>query len=261
VAKAGEWIHGFFDAAYVRHLRAQWSDAITREQVAFVVKVLGLHRGARILDVPCGFGRHARLLARRGMLVVGVDLSPAMLTEARRGGAEPRLKFLRGDMRRLGYDSEFDAVVNLYTSFGYFSPRENLDVLRRMARALRCGGRILIDHRDRDRDARLPGRWWDRLPDGTLTLQGVRLNQRTGRWSGEWTFVSPHGRRSVRAIRHYVYTLTQWRRMFRAAGVHLTAAWSDYGRPYRRGKGPRLLIMGVRTTGSGAGSASSRKCY
>lgn len=236
----------------------QWSDAITRKQVAFVVKVLGLRRGPASSTSPAGLAVMLGYSPVAECWSSGVDLSPAMLTEARRGGAEPRLTFLRGDLRRLGYESEFDAVVNLYTSFGYFSPRENLDVRRRMARALRPGGRILIDHRDRDRDARLPGGWWDRLPDGTLTLQGVRLDRRTGRWLGEWTFVSPRGRRSVRAIGHYVYTLTQWRRMFRAAGLHLTAAWSDYGRPYRRGKGPRLLIMGVRPTGSGAGSASSR---
>jgi SAM-dependent methyltransferase len=94
------------------------------------------------------------------MSVVGVDFSPAMLTEARRGGTGPRLEFVQGDMRRLDYEREFDAVVNLYTSFGYFSPRENLDVLRGMARALRPGGRILIDHSDRSvRSSTTSTRW------------------------------------------------------------------------------------------------------
>jgi cyclopropane fatty-acyl-phospholipid synthase-like methyltransferase len=79
---ARDWVHRFFDAAYIGQLRAQWSGADTRNQVAFVAKALGLRPGARVLDVSCGFGRHARLLARRGMLVVGVDLSPAMITEA-----------------------------------------------------------------------------------------------------------------------------------------------------------------------------------
>jgi SAM-dependent methyltransferase len=101
------------------------------KQVAFVVKALGLQRGTRVLDVPCGFGRHARLLARRGMVVVGVDLSSAMIAEARRSGPQPGLSFVRADMRRLTYQGEFDAVLNLYTSFGYFSPHANLDVLRR----------------------------------------------------------------------------------------------------------------------------------
>src|SRR5690349_13648875 len=120
------WVYGFFDPAYARILRAQWPDALPHKQVALVAKVLGLRRGARVLDVPCGFGRHARLLARRGMLVVGVDLSQAMITEARRGGSQSGLVFVRTDMRWLAYQSEFDAVLNLYISFGYFSPRENL---------------------------------------------------------------------------------------------------------------------------------------
>jgi len=100
---ARDWVHRFFDAAYVGQLRAQWSGAATRKQVAFVARALGLRRGARVLDVPCGFGRHARLLARRGMLVIGVDLSPAMIAEARRGGPQPGLSFVRADMRRLAY--------------------------------------------------------------------------------------------------------------------------------------------------------------
>jgi SAM-dependent methyltransferase len=241
-----DWVHGFFDATYVRQLRAQFSDALTRTQVAFAAKALGLRKGARVLDVPCGFGRHARLLARRGMLVVGVDLSPAMIAEARRGGPQPGLSFVRADMRRLAYHGEFDAVLNLYTSFGYFSPRQNLDVLRRMARALKPSGRILIDHRDRDYDPRLPGRWWERAPDGTLVVQQMKLDRRIGRWSGEWTFVSPGGRRSVRALRHYVYTLDQWKRMFHVAGLCLTAAWSGYAQPYRAGKGPRLIVAGAK---------------
>jgi SAM-dependent methyltransferase len=243
---ARDWVQRFFDAAYVGQLRAQWSSADTRKQVAFVVKALGLRRGARVLDVPCGFDRHARLLARRGMLVVGMDLSPAMIAEGRRGGRQPGLSFVRADMRQLAYQSEFDAVLNLYTSFGYFSPRANLDVLRRMARALKPGGRILIDHRDRDRDARLSGRWWDRAADGTLALQEMKFDRSTGRWSGEWTFVSPNGRRSVRPLAHYVYTRDQWKGMFRTAGLRLTGVWSGYAQPYRPGKGPRLLVAGTK---------------
>lgn len=202
--------------------------------------------GARVLDVPCGFGRHARLLARRGIMVVGVDLSRAMLAEARRSGPEAGLCFVRADMRRLAYRGEFDAVLNLYTSFGYFSPRENRDVLRRMARALKPGGRILIDHRDRDRDVRLPGRWWERADDGTLASWEMKLDRRIGCWSGEWTFVSPAGQRSVRPFRHYVYTLRQWKRMFHKAGLRVTSAWSDCGQPYQQGTGPRLLVIGTK---------------
>src|SRR4029434_8542781 len=101
---------------------------VARGEVDFAARVLGLRRGARVLDVPCGFGRHAGELARRGYTAVGVDLSPLMLREARKAHRERnRLQFIQNDMRRLSYRAEFDAVICLFTSFGYFSERENVD--------------------------------------------------------------------------------------------------------------------------------------
>src|SRR6266478_350484 len=129
-----EWFTSFFDAAYVAQLREEKPPAQTRREVDFLLRALRPAPGARILDVPCGYGRHAAALARRGFRVVGVDLSRAMIAEARRRFAErPRLTFVRGDMRKIAYRGEFDAVINLYTSFGYFTPAQNRAVLRRLA--------------------------------------------------------------------------------------------------------------------------------
>jgi ubiquinone/menaquinone biosynthesis C-methylase UbiE len=139
------------------------------------VRALGLRRGERILDVPCGFGRHARMLAARGMEVVGVDLSAAMLAEARRGRRSARPRFERGDMRRLACRDEFDAVICMFTSFGYFGDRENRGVLRRMARVLKSGGRVLIDHRDPIFDAKvLPHRDFYEPRPGLFILDDAR---------------------------------------------------------------------------------------
>ena len=85
----------------------------------------------------------------------------------------------------------------------------------------------------------------------------MKFDRRAGRWSGEWTFVSPGGRRSVRPLRHYVYTLDQWRDMLRAVGLRLTGAWSGYAQPYRPGKGPRLLVAGTKP-GRGSGQPTPR---
>ena len=141
VKRRPEWFRHFFDAAYVAQLREEKSPADTRAEVDFLLRRLRLPRGARVLDVPCGYGRHAAALARRGFVVVGVDLSPAMIAEGRRRFTGiSRLRLRRGDMRRLAFHREFDAVVNLYTSFGYFTPAQNQAVLGRMARALKPGG-------------------------------------------------------------------------------------------------------------------------
>lgn len=205
------WFERFFDADYVALLRDQNPPRKTRSEVDFLVRSLRLPAGARILDVPCGYGRHAAELARRGFRVVGVDLSRAMLAEARRRWtAGPRLRFLRGDMRRLNVPGKFDAVVNMYTSFGYFSPRENMAVLRRLTRALRPGGLLLIDHRDPGYDARLSRRFWWPAGPGRFVLEDRRFDRRTNVTRSTWLIVAAGQRRVIRKpVRFQEFSLPQ----------------------------------------------------
>ena len=241
-----EWFRQFFDASYVAALREEKPSRQTRLEVDFVLESLRPPGGARILDLPCGYGRHAALLARRGFRVVGVDLSRAMLAEARRRYTEgPRLRFRRGDMRRVRFRAEFDAVINLYTSFGYFSPAQNEAVLRRMARALRPGGRLLVDHRDPAYDADLPGRLWYRAGRRRFVLEERRFDRRTKMTYSTQLVVTP-GRRWVvqRSLRFQEFSLPQWRRMLRRAGLRLLRAYSGYdGRRYRAGSTGRLIVV------------------
>jgi SAM-dependent methyltransferase len=126
--------------------------AHTQRDVRGLVRLLRLKPGARILDIPCGFGRHSVELARRGFRVTGVDISERLLTLARQAAAAKRVSvdFRQGDMRRLAYRQRFDALLNLFTSFGYFGEREDLKVLRRFRAALRPGGWLVIDVINRD---------------------------------------------------------------------------------------------------------------
>jgi SAM-dependent methyltransferase len=247
--RKSEWFQHFFDAGYVAQLRDEKPLAQTRTEVDFLLRRLRLPRGARILDVPCGYGRHAGELARRGFHVVGVDLSRAMIAEARRRFTEgPGLRFVRRDMRRIAFRGEFDAVVNLYTSFGYFTPTQNETALRRMARALRPGGQILIDHRDPAYDATLPRRLWYRVGPRRFVLEDRRFDRRT-KITDSTQLVVTTGRRWVvqRSLRFQEFSLPGWRRMLRRVGLRFVRAYSGYdGRPYRRGSTGRLIVVGER---------------
>jgi SAM-dependent methyltransferase len=108
-----------------------------------VWRLLDLRPGMRVLDVPCGEGRISGRLAGMGCEVVGVDYTEAWIELARK--QYPEVTFEVADMRSLSYVQEFDAVVNWFTSFGYFDPQTNDDVLARLARALRPGGRLLLE--------------------------------------------------------------------------------------------------------------------
>lgn len=241
-----EWFTHFFDASYVAALREEKPLQQTRLEVEFVLRSLRPPEGARILDLPCGYGRHAALLAGRGFRVVGVDLSSAMLAEARRRFPDrPRLRFRRGDMRRIAYRDEFDAVVNLYTSFGYFTPAQNAATLHRMARALRPGGRLLVDHRDPAYDAKLPRRLWYRTGKKRFVLEDRRFDSRTKITSSTQLIVIA-GRRWVaqKTLRLQEFSLPEWRRMLRGAGLRFLRAYSGYdGRPYRAGSTGRLILV------------------
>jgi SAM-dependent methyltransferase len=108
-----------------------------------VATLLSLRPGSRVLDVPCGEGRIAGRLARSGYDVVGVDASERFLELAREQW--PEATFRHVDMRELAFESEFDAIVNWFTSFGYFDRQTNDAVLRAFARALRPGGQLLLE--------------------------------------------------------------------------------------------------------------------
>ncbi|MHC4605622.1 MAG: class I SAM-dependent methyltransferase [Planctomycetota bacterium] len=120
-------------------------DASAAREIAAIVRLVGIDGGS-VLDLCCGTGRHAAALAESGFGVTGLDLSAPLLAKA---GARPRLagRLARGDMRRLPFGRRFDAVVNLFTSLGYFAEdAQNGKVAAEMHRVLRPGGRVVIDH-------------------------------------------------------------------------------------------------------------------
>jgi SAM-dependent methyltransferase len=105
------WFEEVADHLGEAYLRYSFTKG-TENEVAFLVEELGLARGDRVLDVGCGPGRHAHALGRRGIEVVGVDVSERFLAIAR-DGAPDGVTFVRADARRLTYDAEFDAVISL----------------------------------------------------------------------------------------------------------------------------------------------------
>src|SRR5213595_2590511 len=133
----------FLGPAYLRNAFTKG----TEQEVGFIVDALGLEAGERVLDVGCGPGRHAFALARRGIDVVGVDLSGDFIALARDAAAVDGLpaRFEVGDVRELPYDAEFDAVVCLCQGgFGLLGGRDEPRAFERIAAALRPGGRLAL---------------------------------------------------------------------------------------------------------------------
>lgn len=106
---------------------------------------------ARILDVWCGYGRHAHLLAEAGYEVLGIDRDDHAVERARALHDHPRATFLVHDMTRIGdLPGPFDGITCMWQSFGYHDDATNAGILRQMARQLTPGGRIVLDIYNRD---------------------------------------------------------------------------------------------------------------
>ncbi|MGH2746486.1 MAG: SAM-dependent methyltransferase [Actinomycetota bacterium] len=180
-----DWYRTFFGDTWNLRVALPIPEEQTREEVDFIINTLKLEEGARVLDLACGHGRHSLELARRGFSMVGVDLSEEPLRIARRNAerAGVTVDYRLADMREIDVHEDVDAVINMFTAFGYLeSQEEDQRVLDRVAAALRPGGRFLIDTINflwLIRNFR-PDRWHD-YDDGTVLLESRRYDLPTGR--------------------------------------------------------------------------------
>jgi SAM-dependent methyltransferase len=220
--------------------------------VDLIVEVLELKPGHRILDLACGSGDHARLLARRGLDVLGIDIAPSLIAHCRQQADEAglaRARFEQGDMRQLAFEAEFDAVLLLSGSFGFFDEAANRDVLARMARALRRpGGRLLIDVFDPARMVIRPlRRSWSHYAGG-YGLRTTWWEPETCTYVSDFMFIDGDGvlNTSAEPERIRVYSLPEWQDMCRQVGLTVTHALADTKLPlvpYDRDHYGNLVIV------------------
>lgn len=148
------WFEDWFDSPLYERLYANRDEEEARQLIELLEKTLDLGNCSSILDLGCGRGRHAINLAKRGYEVTGIDLSEEAIktarAKARKEGLE-NIRFLLRDMRR-PLPETFDAIVNLFTTFGYFErDEENTQVLDSIAEMLRPGGVFVLDYMNSER--------------------------------------------------------------------------------------------------------------
>ncbi|HUT23591.1 MAG TPA: class I SAM-dependent methyltransferase [Sumerlaeia bacterium] len=217
------------------------------EEARFARQVLDLRPSDRVLDCPCGFGRH---MAQLGILlpnVIGVDLDWDCLRRAKRAMPGPLL--VRGDMLDLPLDDGlFGAVINLFNSFGYFSEEGNQRVLEEFARVLRPGGRLLIDVansgpllnivRDRPRTQVETG-------DAVL-IEDWRYERSSRRLHNKTRFVLA-GKGVDRSYAVRLYDLAEIQAMLHGAGLQFLQAYGEFdGALYDEAESSRLIVTARR---------------
>jgi len=238
----------FFSDFYLRvHTNVEPKDE-ARSQAVAAAALSGCPERGDLLDVACGFGRHAVPLAQAGFRVTGVDRSGALLDEARaRAGEAPWPKLVQADYRELPFaDASFDAALNLYTSLGYLGDEEDTKVLAEVARVLRPGARLVIETMHRDLLVRrFQEHGWELLGAGRLLLEQRAFDPVGGVTQTTQTLIDGAGERESRTFEARIYTATELVAMLRAAGFAKATCHGDlHGAPFSTGT--RLVVVARR---------------
>jgi SAM-dependent methyltransferase len=239
-----QWFETFFQGPAVDFWTRAMTPALTLADVDFLEKTFDVKPGGRLLDVPCGNGRHSIELARRGYRLTGIDLSEEFLAAAR---AEIDADWRLGDMRGLQLEpSTFDGAFCLGNSLGYLDYPGVESFLSALAGALKPAAKLVIET-GMTAESILPtmvAKRWHRLGD-LMILSENRYDPWESRLNIDYTFVQ-NGTIDTRPTAHYVFTSADLRRMLDAAGFNtLSFHGGVTGEPYQLGS-PRLVITAQR---------------
>lgn len=203
--------------------------------VNFIENVCQLSSGCRILDLGCGGGDQAKVFARKGYKVVGVDIAPPLIKFAKKQFKKEGLggTFMVKDMRTIDYHAEFDACVILSGTFGFFSNDENQNLLRKICQAIKVRGKVFIMFLSANRPTEHIKSWVEKK-DGwelseswvdteTSTYQSrVFIIRKNGILLRPMTETGYHANEAIRC-----YTVSEMSAMLSKAGLQYLASYSD----------------------------------
>ena len=243
-----EWYREFFRGIALDVWRQGVPAEQTRGELAFLERTLRVGPGARVLDVPCGSGRHAVPLAQQGLRVTGVDVSSEHLEQGRERAAAAgvAVEWREAEMRDLPWAAEFDAGVCLGNSFGYLDREGTRAFLGAVGRALKPGARFVLDSA-MTAESILPN-VQDRqeAPVGDiLFIEENVYHAKESCLETRYTFVRD-GRSETRTGLHWIYTAGEVVHFVEEAGFAVDALHGSFqGTPFVLG-GPFAVLAATR---------------
>ena len=234
------WYTSWFDTPYYHIL---YKDRNYREAQLFMDNLthyLNLPEKAKVLDLACGKGRHSIYLNQLGFDVLGADLSTNSIETAKKN-ENNNLHFKVHDMR-VPFEEKFDAIFNLFTSFGYFeNDEDNLTTLKAIKESLSEYGFAVIDFMNVNQVLNTL------VPDETKTVDGIDFHitryLKDGHIYKEIQFQDQgqdyHFTEKVKAL-----TLTDFENLMEEAGIYLLDLFGDYKlKKFHKTESERLIMI------------------
>jgi len=236
-----------FDKNFFKFYKKILTSQRTNKEVNFIKRVLGLKPGLKILDLACGWGRHAIKFAKEGYKVVGQDINPFFLQEAKKICEKEKVKirWIRSDMRRIPFENEFDVVVNLFTSFGYYEKeKDHQKVIFEIAKALKPQGYFFLDVINREKILHpYKSKRVIRTKDGDILIIEANFDLLSSRSNEQRTLILKNKKIKKFNISVRIFTFTELILMIQKAGLIFKKVYGDYnGTPFNL-KSERCIIV------------------
>jgi len=220
-----EWFKLLPDKYWLKPEEVGESDA------GLIWEALGLSEGMEVLDCPCGDARVGIHLARKGVHYTGLDLNPRFVQKARERFQSDTLEgeFFHMDMRDMDFHERFDAIVNWFNSFGYFDVETDFLVLRNLQRALKRGGRMILEMPNPEHilentrrivkaDGKEVGKHWDEQAEKIFASFNSEVD----------------GKEVPMLSGLHMYNLDQFRLLFRLANLEMESVFDEELKPYSK---------------------------
>ncbi len=255
-----DWWRTFFSGLVVDFWRAAMTPEVTRAETDFLERFLEARPGARLLDVPCGDGRLALELGRRGFRITGVDISEDFLAAARESAASRTdpgggpsgppsplsVEWRQSDMRDLPWREEFDGAFCGGSSFGFLGDAGDLGFLEAVCRALKPGARFAIDSVKAAEIVLPQFRERHEMEVGGIQFVAENRYDHETSWMENRYTVARGDRSEVRLARNRIYTYREVVSMLERAGFgRIESFGSLSGEPFRLGSS-RLILLAER---------------
>lgn len=240
------WFEKWFDSPLYEQLYSNRDEVEARKLTEFLLRVLELNRCSRILDLGCGRGRHAMILNQKGYRVKGIDLSKQAIRAARNKAENLGLKEISFEVRdmRDPLPEKFDAIVNLFTTFGYFhTDKENARVFDSVVHMLKPNGIFVLDYLNASKvrssyRAKDTGELQDFQYSISRYIQDDAIIKDIDFKGGRVGKVQSYSERVK------LYDLSWFKRNMGQRGLEIDHVFGDYeGNDFDAGTSPRLLII------------------
>jgi SAM-dependent methyltransferase len=248
------WYKKWFSTPDYLELYKHRNSQDAAEIAGLITRTLKTAKGQRVLDLACGNGRHSLIFASKGFNVLGIDLSAYLIGEARKKlntdyrKYRKNLDFEIGDMRDISHKNEFDLVVNLFSSFGYFEKdSENFKVIKSISRSLKKGGYFFFDFLNADHLKK-----HIKLFDVSVRNHNVVMQVREIKGNAVYKSIiitrnNPKGKTPV--VNRFnemikLYTLRDFSKVFTKYGLNIIKTFGDYkGSRFSLKNSERLIIL------------------